>query len=338
MLVIMNSRPILLIACCSVVFAADEERSYTTEEWFSPQQRIVFTVTWDDSNEENILYASYEASPKKRQEIHRFTRSGTVLVSADQEYFALNHHWGSDGSDILIFQRSKGLDYRLVDGHEIYATANTLVENHFESKTNPIHHFYIDSIQWANHNNYLLCQANGHGDGIGLNHFIFIYNVQSKTASMDLELYNQNAIDGKNRVSPDAAGFSAGECTWYAFLRAQESGWRIRFDKPYGRHARAWWEKVTNADRGSKPKKDSIMVLDAWKGNQYGHVSYVEEVVSDDEWIVTHANWRIGKVVRMIGMKEIFRAKCNRVDGGMHIEGVDAIFRLRGFLHPSPPS
>src|SRR2546427_9860922 len=63
-----------------------------------------------------------------------------------------------------------------------------------------------------------------------------------------------------------------GQCTWYALERAHDAGWDIKFDQPFGRHARAWWDKVTNAERGTEPKAGAIMVFDKWPGNPYGNV------------------------------------------------------------------
>src|ERR1043165_5144530 len=108
-----------------------------------------------------------------------------------------------------------------------------------------------------------------------------------------------------------------GECTWYAFERANEAGWRIRFDKPYGRHARAWWEKVANAQHSFEPTAGSIMVMDAWPGNPYGHVAYVESVSEDGTWVISHANLGVGSQSRILDGTPVFKAKCERTRGGV---------------------
>ncbi len=103
----------------------------------------------------------------------------------------------------------------------------------------------------------------------------------------------------RNRVLPERdANLSwmrrplpKGECTWYACVRAADDGWWLRFDTDSGRHARHWTKKVTNATRSDTPTAGSVMVLDAWDGNPYGHVAYVEHVSADGKrWTVTHAN------------------------------------------------
>src|SRR5258708_2062044 len=131
------------------------------------------------------------------------------------------------------------------------------------------------------------------------------------------------------------SSLARGECTWYAFERAHERGWNIRFDKPYGRHARAWWEKVTNAQQSSVPKVGSIMVLDAWKGNPYGHVAYVESVSGKDHWVISHANFGVGTQERTLDGVPVLRARCERIPRGVRLEGAMGSFLLRGFLSPS---
>jgi len=135
--------------------------------------------------------------------------------------------------------------------------------------------------------------------------------------------------------TPNAAGLPAGQCTWYAYIRARESGWRIRFDKPYQRHAILWWEKVTNSKQIPEPKEGTIMVLEAWKKNPYGHVAYVEKVLTKNEWVITHANLSLGRVVKKLSDEQIYQAKCKRTKDGVIIEGSDQIFLLRGFLTSS---
>src|ERR1043166_7547695 len=90
------------------------------------------------------------------------------------------------------------------------------------------------------------------------------------------------------RGYPSHSSLHVGECTWYALERANQNGWEIKFDVNWGRHARNWWEKVQNAERSDQPVPGSIMVLDSWKGNPYGHVAYVEQVENTNEWRVTH--------------------------------------------------
>jgi hypothetical protein len=123
----------------------------------------------------------------------------------------------------------------------------------------------------------------------------------------------------------------AGQCTWYAFGRANEAGWRIRFDINSGRHARLWWKKVTNARKSQTPTSGAILVLDAWPGNQYGHVAYVERVESEGRFTITHANFGIGKP---IGTREgfpIYRATARITPTGISLEGHPPL-PLVGFL------
>jgi len=137
---------------------------------------------------------------------------------------------------------------------------------------------------------------------------------------------------GFAKQDPKAAGLPRGQCTWYAFLRAQQAGWRVQFDKPYDRHAAKWWDKVTNAEKNAEPKDGAIMVLGGWEGNPYGHVAYIEKVLNTNEWIITHANFALGVAAATIDDIKIYRVKCQKTKDGILLEGSKQLFPLKGFL------
>jgi surface antigen len=129
--------------------------------------------------------------------------------------------------------------------------------------------------------------------------------------------------------------FTRGECTWYVYQRTQDFGWRIKFDQAHGRHGRAWWERVSNARKTDVPCERSIMVMDAWPGNTYGHVAFVERVETPDRWVISHANWRLGTERERRAGVVVFEAEVERVPGGVRIGGLPHVFTLRGFLRPA---
>lgn len=125
-----------------------------------------------------------------------------------------------------------------------------------------------------------------------------------------------------------------GQCTWYAFQRAGDDGWHIVFDTNWGRHGRAWWDKVVNAERGDKPRPGAIMVLDAWPGNEYGHVAYVDSVENDNRWTISQANMSAPETCGEREGVTIYKAVIERAPGGVRFAGSVHVFRLRGFLYP----
>lgn len=125
-----------------------------------------------------------------------------------------------------------------------------------------------------------------------------------------------------------------GQCTWYAVERAHEAGWNIKFDHPYGRHARAWCERVANAEQGPEPRVGAIMVLDAWPGNPYGHVAYVESVAAPNRWTISHANFHVGEEMNVLEGVPVFRVECKRTAAGVLLGELQKPFRLRAFLYP----
>lgn len=128
--------------------------------------------------------------------------------------------------------------------------------------------------------------------------------------------------------------FQTGQCTWYAFERAREFGWGIKFDLPYGRHAKDWPSRVQNGRITSMPTVGAIMVLDKWPGNPYGHVAYVESVASVHEWTVSHANMKIGENMGVLDGVQIRVAEVVRSGSNILIDKSGLPLRLRGFLIP----
>jgi len=125
-----------------------------------------------------------------------------------------------------------------------------------------------------------------------------------------------------------------GQCTWYAQQRAADSGWRIRFDVDHDRHARNWWRKVVNGQRSATPAPGAVMIVDAWEGNPFGHVAYVEAVRDADHWTVTHANFAIGTAIGSREGVSVYEVDCERTSDGLRLAGSDRRFQLTGFLLP----
>lgn len=139
--------------------------------------------------------------------------------------------------------------------------------------------------------------------------------------------------DGPPR-HPDG-GFHRGECTWYVYQRAQDDGWRVRFDQSFGRHGCAWCDRVTNAQTLSEPAPHSVVVFAAWPSNPYGHVAYVESVGTGGRFTVTHANFGLGELALKREGVPIYRAEFERVRGGIRLVGGRHVFAVRGYLAPA---
>jgi surface antigen len=123
-----------------------------------------------------------------------------------------------------------------------------------------------------------------------------------------------------------------GECTWYAASRAKEAGWNLEFKQQFGRDARKWGEIISNGKLEQEPVVGSLMVLDAWGANPFGHVAYVEEVADATHFTVTHANMMVGVKVFAKNGVPIRRIDVEK-DGNMVSFGDGkADFKLIGFL------
>jgi surface antigen len=87
-------------------------------------------------------------------------------------------------------------------------------------------------------------------------------------------------------LNPFAQANLYGQCTWYAWGRANEvTGKNI----PCRNNAKTWYDVARNNGYsvGSVPKANSIAV---WSKGEYGHVAYVE-AVSGNNVTITESNW-----------------------------------------------
>lgn len=88
--------------------------------------------------------------------------------------------------------------------------------------------------------------------------------------------YNSHAYNKPNNP------FEKGQCTWFAFGRALETtGTSISFTQNYNRHGKNWITLSVGLTTGTTPLPNSIAVWAGDTANPYGHVGYVEDVVSD---------------------------------------------------------
>lgn len=73
-----------------------------------------------------------------------------------------------------------------------------------------------------------------------------------------------------------------GQCTWYAFGRAQEKlGVTITFSEPSGNHAKTWYDRIDNegVQKDDTPRANSIAVFAPKPGKTgYGHVVFIEYI------------------------------------------------------------
>lgn len=96
-------------------------------------------------------------------------------------------------------------------------------------------------------------------------------------------LYSSSYNATKN---PFAQSNLYGQCTWYAWGRANEVKGK---SLPCRGDAKTWYSVAKNNGYsvGSTPKKNSIAV---WSSGTYGHVAYVEKV-SGNNVTITESNW-----------------------------------------------
>ena len=129
--------------------------------------------------------------------------------------------------------------------------------------------------------------------------------------------------------------FPQGQCTWYVDGRAYETGWRLQFTRSTGRDARLWYDLLVYGACAAGPQPGTIMVIDGWPANPYGHVAYVESTQTGGKWTVTHANWGSGTVTRTINGYPIRQTQFEFVPGSttrVRVVNGKTSYPLRGFI------
>lgn len=131
-------------------------------------------------------------------------------------------------------------------------------------------------------------------------------------------------------------GFVSPQCTWKADWNAADRGWRLQFSQSGGRDAWKWWTIISNAERSSAPRVDSIGVIhNARNGGEgdSGHVFWVKSrtrTTAGYDLTISHSNWPSGTI------RESARAQWRKSDGKVRIMRDDGVWggwkTCRGFL------
>ena len=91
------------------------------------------------------------------------------------------------------------------------------------------------------------------------------------TGANDLTLTSPNNYPIVTTAYPNTVN-----CTYFCDAIAYTKNWKLQFSSKGD--AKYWASRVTNANVSRVPTVDSIMVLDGWAGNSFGHVGWVKTV------------------------------------------------------------
>lgn len=135
---------------------------------------------------------------------------------------------------------------------------------------------------------YKVRGANRHDGSIitGYCHKDYITTIKPVPVDPDNPAPNLYSNSYNKTVNPFAQSNLYGQCTWYAWGRANEvKGTKL----PCRGDAKSWYSVAANNGYsvGSTPRKNSIAV---WSNGTYGHVAYVEKV-SGNNVTITESNW-----------------------------------------------
>lgn len=130
-----------------------------------------------------------------------------------------------------------------------------------------------------------------------------------------------------------------GWCTWYTDGRyARYFGKKLELNPRPGSNAYLWYQRAQNVERSKEPMAGDIMVIKRPKGDRTGHVAFVEEVISGEEWIVTQANFDF-RGHQPLEMKKIDGRKVftdvfvrGPKAGTVKLKGGNTVYNLLGFI------
>src|SRR6266404_3015149 len=129
-----------------LVWGAEPSSIDRVESDGSPQNDILIQYCFVRDGGEQIWLAS-NADFSKRHFLFTNERNAKVLFADDEDWLALNDHWGSNGSSVLLFKRAAQLDYRKQG--DISAQAWDFFTEHQHIAQPSLDHRYIEAILWV---------------------------------------------------------------------------------------------------------------------------------------------------------------------------------------------
>jgi len=172
--------------------AAKEAPSIIRIETESPCGDTVIQHCWLNTGGEQIWLAS-STDFSKRHLLFETERNAKVLLADEEEWLALNDHWGSNGSSLILYKKLRELDYR----KEIDLTGEAwdfFCKQHHISQTG-FDHSYVEALRWIEQPRAILLELSGHLDGKHhVESWLCIYYIDSKKFSTDLDELNKKHV------------------------------------------------------------------------------------------------------------------------------------------------
>jgi hypothetical protein len=175
----------------SVVQAAEELDSGTSESG-----KIAWKVV--DKGEGKVLISEGDQGESAATVLTTTVAAGNtkVFVSPDDFWIIVESGTGSLGFYLQVFQRQKGLNYKLMEdmdlGEPVIRAAFKAAGK--EAAADTLDHTYVRLLAWSADSGTVLVQVRGRGGKLQFGPYVVAYDLGKKTFSNDLAKFNAKAI------------------------------------------------------------------------------------------------------------------------------------------------
>jgi hypothetical protein len=152
-------------------------------------------------DESRQIWLHFKKDSKHKVLLTTYERDAELVYSNDCNLIALNDDLGSNVSEIHVFQKVKGLQYKKIK-HDVASKAWNTISKISDKKEISLCHTYVNAIAWSSDGQALLIKAWGHTDKSNhVDNWFGAYDLKTGNISTDLSIMNRRSIciDGKTR-------------------------------------------------------------------------------------------------------------------------------------------
>ncbi|MEO5359404.1 MAG: hypothetical protein H7843_03025 [Nitrospirota bacterium] len=177
-----------------------EPKKYLKKEYRSPEGNIIvrhYGESIDDNSADIWLYSAKH--PSKRAMLYSYDGDANVLFSHNEKWLVLNHRYGSDGTNAILFKKIKGLKYEQITSLNDFVW-DLFKKTHKQYKIPEFDHSYTYAVFWSSDSKSVMLRTYGHDDlsPTMLDPWFCIYDVTTGKMSLDF-----NRVFNRDTYHPD---------------------------------------------------------------------------------------------------------------------------------------
>ncbi|MBF0459081.1 MAG: hypothetical protein HQK99_14420 [Nitrospirae bacterium] len=183
-------------------------KKYLKKEYTSPEGNIIVRHLGGhpkDNSGDIWLYSA--KNPSKGEFLCSYEIDADVQFSYDEKWLVLNHNYGSDKTDAILFKKVKGLQYEEVKlltyfAWELFEKTHKKYKVHvfkrYKRNTIPLYgHSYAKAVRWSSDSKSVLIEIYGHHDETPerLEPWYCIYDVTTGKMTLDFNrVFNRDTF------------------------------------------------------------------------------------------------------------------------------------------------